>query len=411
MGPKLLFAIHNAYTDNTSGAARSMRTIVEWLTASGFQCEVICTARFDAKPPESIASHLESLEITPAREPLPRRLSKSGAAPLPALSFELAGVPVTMLLTRHNRVESIDRGEFEQMSNLIKHRLKSSSPDMLLTYGAHGVVLEYMRQASQKGIPTVFSIRNYGYEDPRWFTWASHVLTCSPYLSRYYEQTSGISSEGIVSPIDWRDVLSPEESRSFVTFVNPSLAKGAAVFARFADMLGSRRPDIPVLVVQSAADATSLNSIPGIDFSRYPQIMASPPVPHPRDFFELTRILLVPSVFAEPFGRVAAEALINGVPPIVSDRGSLPETVGGAGVVLSIPDWLTPQSTKIPDEQEVEPWFKAVCDLWDDEERYNSLSRKGRQEALRLYSEDALKSIYLEFFHRVLQEGPATASG
>ena len=40
--------------------------------------------------------------------------------------------------------------------------------------------------------------------------------------------------------------------------------------------------------------------------------MAAPPVPTPADYFALTRILLVPSVWEEPFGRVAAEAMING---------------------------------------------------------------------------------------------------
>ena len=55
----------------------------------------------------------------------------------------------------------------------------------------------------------------------------------------------------------------------------------------------------------------SLNAIPGIDFASYPQIMAAPPVPTPADYFALTRILLVPSVWEEPFGRVAAEAMIN----------------------------------------------------------------------------------------------------
>src|SRR4029077_5898603 len=94
-------------------------------------------------------------------------------------------------------------------------------------------------------------------------------------------------------------------------------------------MLGSRRPDIPVLVVQSGRSAGSLNDIPGIDFSKYPHIMAAPPVAKPADYFALTRILLVPSVWEEPFGRVAAEAMINGIPPLVSDRGSLPDVIGG----------------------------------------------------------------------------------
>ena len=112
-----------------------------------------------------------------------------------------------------------------------------------------------------------------------------------------------------------------------MTFVNPTPRKGALLFARLADMLGSRRPDIPILVVQSAAGAGGLNAIHGLDFGRYPHIMAAPATPRPADFFGLTRILLVPSVFREPFGRVAAEALINGIPPLVSDRGALPETV------------------------------------------------------------------------------------
>jgi hypothetical protein len=50
-----------------------------------------------------------------------------------------------------------------------------------------------------------------------------------------------------------------------------------------------------------------LNAIPGIDFSKYPHIMAAPPLARPADFFALTKFLLVPSLFAEPFGRVAAE--------------------------------------------------------------------------------------------------------
>ena len=51
----------------------------------------------------------------------------------------------------------------------------------------------------------------------------------------------------------------------------------------------------------------------------------------PADYFALTRILLVPSVWDEPFGRVAAEAMINAVPPLVANRGSLPHVVGAVG--------------------------------------------------------------------------------
>jgi hypothetical protein len=149
-----------------------------------------------------------------------------------------------------------------------------------------------------------------------------------------------------------------------VTFVNPSPHKGLWVFARLADMLGSRRPDIPVLVIQSGHSGGSLTAIPGLDFSRYPQIMAAPPVPAPADYFALTRILVAPSVWEEPFGRVAAEAMINGIPPLVSDRGSLPSVIGGdyrdggGGRVLPIPEWMTAETMRLPSEQEIEPWYQ-----------------------------------------------------
>jgi hypothetical protein len=93
----------------------------------------------------------------------------------------------------------------------------------------------------------------------------------------------GLVSTPIEPPIDWSPVLAPVESRAFVTFVNPSLHKGLLLFARLADMLGSRRPDIPIMVVQSSHSGGSLNAIPGVDFSRYRQIMAAPPVPTPSD--------------------------------------------------------------------------------------------------------------------------------
>src|SRR6185369_11313740 len=207
------------------------------------------------------------------------------------------------------------------------------------------------------------------------------VFTTSPYLSDLYRRKIGLVSTGIVSPIDWSEVLAPAEARTFVTFVNPSVHKGVGVFARLADMLGSARPDIPILVVQSATSAGILNAIPGIDFAKYPQIMAAPPLPRPADFFALTKILLVPSLFADPFGRVAAEALINGVPPLVSDRGGLPQTVAGAGLVLPVPDRLSGKSLEVPEPEEIRMWFDAVCELWDDPAKYDAASRLARETA------------------------------
>ena len=401
---RILLAIDNAYTDSTSGAAQSMRIIMQWLTEGGHDCRVLATARFDAKPPDSLDAHLAALDVPLRRTPPSKAFIRSVQKPAnvavgrPTVQFTLDGVPVTMLVTRAQPTPPHDRLEAEQFLFLLDDVLQQFQPDVLVTYGAHPAVHEAMRRARRRGVITVFTLRNHGYDDRRFFEHVDHVFTTSSYLSEVYREQIGLRSVGLDSPIEWDDVEAPDDLRRFVTFVNPSLQKGVMLFARLADMLGSRRPDIPVLVVQSAATAGGLNAIAGLDFTKYPQIMAAPATPRPADFFSLTRLLLVPSVFREPFGRVAAEALINGIPPLVSDRGALPQTVRGAGRVLPLPSWMTEKSRTLPSVEDAQPWFDAVCELWDDADSYRSAAARARQAADEWYSEADQRRRYLQYF-------------
>jgi glycosyltransferase involved in cell wall biosynthesis len=400
---RILLAVHNAYTDHTSGAAHSMRILMQWLADGGHDCRVLGTARFDGKPPDDLNAHLSQLGVPLRRNPPAKAFVRSVRKPAnmvvgcPTVDFTLESVPVTMLQTRAKAGSPSERYEAEQFVYVLDEVLDEFQPDLLLTYGAHAVVQEAMRRARSRRITTVFTVRNYGYEDRRYFEHVDHVFTCSPYLSEVYRQRIGLRSEGLESPIEWAEVEAPDDMRRFVTFVNPTAQKGALLFARLADMLGSRRPDIPILVVQSAASAGGLNAIQGLDFGRYPHIMAAPATPRPADFFALTRILLVPSVFHEPFGRIAAEALINGVPPLVSDRGALPETVRGAGRVLPLPAWMTELTTELPTAAEVQPWFDAVCELWDDRRAYAAASALAREIAQRWYDEGVMRQRYADY--------------
>jgi glycosyltransferase involved in cell wall biosynthesis len=319
----------------------------------------------------------------------------------PILEFTIAGVPVTMIVTRHNDPACPDSGECEQYMYALDTLTHDHRPDILLTYGPHPVTQLAMHFARRLGISTVYTLRNYGFEHRGWFTNADAVLTASPYLSAHYARTCGLISTGIPSPVRWEEILANSHERSFLTFVNPAPHKGVSVFARLADWLGARRPDIPVLVVQSAATANVVNSFADIDFSPYPHIKAAPPVPRPADFYALTRVLVMPSLFAEPFGRTAVEAMINGIPPLVSDRGALPETVAGAGRVLALPAWLTASATRLPERAEIEPWFRAVCELWDDAGKYEYEASLAHEIAELRYSESVLQKQYLDYFENL----------
>jgi glycosyltransferase involved in cell wall biosynthesis len=406
---RFLLANNHCISDPIAGVTQSLRTIVEWLADAGHECQVLTTARFESAVTFSIEEHLAQLGVAaPDRTPAAASGHRSKKAPrsgkLPVVRYAVRQVPVTLLLTRHNDERHPDRSEAAQYLELLNQLLAEHAPDVLIAANGHPMIFEAMRDARRRGITTAFAVRGFGYDQPGYFADVNHVFTCSSYLSGVYRDKIGLVSTPLEPPLDWSTVVAPIESRAFVTFVNPAPHKGVFLFARLADMLGSRRPDIPILVVQSGQSGGSLNTIPGIDFSRYPQLMAAPPVQAPRDYFALTRILLVPSIWEEPFGRVAAEALVNGIPPIVSNRGALPDVVegdavnGGGGLVRAIPEWMTPTGTRVPSESEIEPWFDAVCALVDNPAFYESVSTRGRAIADARYSERVARARHVEYF-------------
>jgi len=401
---------NHCISDSTAGVTQSLRTIMEWLADAGHVCHILTTARFESAVTFTIEDHLAKQGVDASRFAPPhgpsRRSGKQRrvAADRPVVNYTVRDVPVTLLLTRHNDESRPDRAEARQYLALLDALLGEFAPDQLIACNGHPMILEAMARARTRGITTAFAIRGFGYYAAQYFEDVDHAFTCSQFLTDLYRDKVGLVSTAIEPPLEWSSVVAPSESRAFVTFVNPSPHKGLWLFARLADMLGSRRPDIPILVVQSGHSGGSLNAIPGIDFSRYPQIMAAPPVPTPADFFALTRILVVPSVWDEPFGRVAAEAMINAIPPLVSNRGSLPHVVGGdfseggGGRVLPIPEWMTFKTTKLPSEQEVEPWYEAVCTLWDDPALYRSVATRAHQIAEERYSERVSRLKHVGYF-------------
>jgi hypothetical protein len=397
---RFLLANNHCISDPTAGVTQSLRTIVEWLRDAGHSCEVLTTARFESAVAFTLEEHLRQQGVA---LPAPGRGAKKRAA-RPVVRYAVRDVPVTLLQTRHNDESRPDRAEMRQYLALFDDLLDRTQPDQLIACNGHPMIFEAMARARARGITTAFAVRGFGYYEPRHFADVDHAFTCSRFLTDVYRDKVGLISTPIEPPIDWSTVVAPAEARAFVTFVHPAPHKGLMLFARLADMLGSRRPDIPILVVQSGRSGGALNAIPGIDFSRYPQIMAAPAVPAPADYFALTRILLVPSAWEEPFGRVAAEAMINSIPAIVSDRGSLPDVVGGdfsaggGGRVLSMPAWLTETSTRLPSEDDVAPWFDAVCALWDDAALYDEVATRAHAIAQERYSEAVSRRKHVDYF-------------
>jgi glycosyltransferase involved in cell wall biosynthesis len=413
---RFLLVNNHCISDPTAGVTQSLRTIMEWLVDAGHACHILTTSRFESPVTFTIEDHLQQQgvalsHLAAADGSSKRSRTKRRVADRPVVHYTVRNVPVTLLLTTHNDESRPDRAETAEFLASFEQILEEFMPDQLIACNGHPMIFESMARARARGITTAFAVRGFGYDEPRYFADVDHVFTCSQFLSDVYRKKVGLISTPIDPPIHWSTVVAPDDSRAFVTFVHPAPHKGLFLFARLADMLGSRRPDIPVLVVQSGRSAGSLNSIPGLDFAKYPQIMAAPPVPQPSDYFALTRILLVPSVWEEPFGRVAAEAMINGVPPVVANRGALPHVLGGdfaaggGGRVLPIPGWMTEKTTRLPSEHEIQPWYEAVCALWDDAALYESIASRAREIAAERYSEDVSRKKHVDYFTSLKPDG------
>ena len=72
--------------------------------------------------------------------------------------------------------------------------------------------------------------------------------------------------------------------------------------------------------------------------------------------------------------------------------------VGAGGVVLPLPAWMTPDTTELPREDEIRPWFVTVCGLWDDPGRYAKASRRARAEAEARFAEPVMRRRYCDYF-------------
>ena len=212
-----------------------------------------------------------------------------------------------------------------------------------------------------------------------------------------------MESTALPLPLEMEDVLAPEREPIFVTMINPSPEKGLMVVARIAEEVCVRRPRVAMLVIESRGSAGKLAGAAlagGFDLRRHENMLTSPAVAQPAAIYAGTRLLLVPSVWEEPAGRVVAEALVNGIPPLVSDRGGLAEVANGGGFVLPIPAEVTPQTQFPVDARMVEPWVETILRLTDDDEFYRQSSARALA-AGNLYRRDLLAARYVEFFRNL----------
>ena len=394
-----MFASAHSIVDFSNGASVATLDVLQGLAAAGFACQAFCTPKLDFQSEVCFEDVVGAM-----REPYQVRPSVCGAERARVLYTRRQAVPITIIRlesTRHTRQRP---EEVQTVLGFFEKFLDTYAPDVMITYGGDPTTIGMIRLAKARQIPVVFMIHNFGYRNARLFPNVDYCVVASEFARRQYRNTVGLDCRTLPYPVDWDRVRVERREPRFVTFVNPCLEKGVYAFARIAGELGRRRPDIPLLVVESRGTRDTLAAC-GIDPDTHGNITFMPHTTDCRRFWSLTKIALMPSLWWENQPLVAIEAMINGIPVIGSDRGGIPETLGKSGFALSLPERLTSASKIVPSAEEVEPWVETIIRLWDDRVLYEEQSVRARDEAQRWHP-DRIRPLYAEFFRNVrLQPG------
>ena len=177
----------------------------------------------------------------------------------------------------------------------------------------------------------------------------------------------GARNVAVIPPAVDAGALRPPRSRRVALLVNPAVHKGLELVLGLA----RTRPDIPFAVTRMFHPreredfphfAESLGDLPNVALR--------PPTADQSELYRDARVVLMPSLRPEGFGRVAAEADVCGIPLIGTRTGGIPEAAGRTALLLD------PAAG-------VAEWERALAAVWDDAAEYARRARSAERPELR----------------------------
>ena len=368
---RILLAHNSLYYPSHGGGDKSNRLLMEALVARGHEVRVV--ARIERFGQEPHQRYLDSL--------VSRGAEFEVAAP--EVRLRLNGVDVrTLTLDSHWRtffsahVTAFDPDVIIASTDDPAHLLLDLA---LRTPRARVVYLVRATIAAPIG-PDSSSVSERRADALRQ---CDGVVGVSEYVARYMTQW-GV--DALHLPIS---LMEPGEypnlgafDNPFVMMANPCAVKGIAIFMELADSLPA---------VQFAAVPTwGTNAVDAAALRMRPNIKILAPVDSIDDLLRHTKVLLVPSLWAEARSRIIVEAMARGVPVIASDVGGIPEAKLGIPYLIpvnpitryksAVDENMAPVAEVPP--QDIGPWRATLTRLLTDREHYEQLSRASRIAAL-----------------------------
>jgi surfactin synthase thioesterase subunit/glycosyltransferase involved in cell wall biosynthesis len=397
---RILLGQNSLYYPAHGGGDKSNRLLMEALAARGHECRVV--ARISAFGAAQEAAYLRSL-------------AERGVAPSSVeggvVAFTRMGVDVHVVTNANLRAE-------------FQARIESFDPEVILvsTDDTAQLLLEAALRAPRARV--IYLARAtlalpFGPDcafpsEAR----TERLRACdaavgvSQYVADYMRKFGGIPAVhvpiSLMEPEPDREGAWPELGRfenEFVTFVNPCAVKGISIFLALADAFPQTRFAAVPTWGTNQQDRAALAARPNV------QLL------HPVDNIDLllrrTRVLLVPSLWAEARSRIILEAMLRAVPVMAANVGGIPEAKMGVPYLLpvrpiekygsNVDEQMVPVA-EVP-EQEIGPWRDALERLLSDREHYAAIAKQSRAAALAYTGE-----LHVGHFEKLLAGGTRRAA-
>ena len=264
----------------------------------------------------------------------------------------------------------------------------------------HAPILPEVRRANSRGfnrpiVATCHYDGNYtmitGNAENGWSEMLMFInnIMESSYKNAIKPWPQSIARTEVIRPIMHRDkiVITEPFAGEYITLINANQNKGVAQFCDIARKMPSRK---------------FLGVIPYYGELRLPPNLPSnikwvPFDDDIRNILKQTRILLVPSYY-ESYGRVAVEAMINGIPVLYSKP--IKTSIYPGGSTEGMCEWIGDAGIAC-DREVIEEWTQAISSL-DDISMYGSRSQLSRDhiDSLDLFTEAKRIVGLLESFSR-----------
>lgn len=367
--PRILWANPFCLLDTSSGASMTVRQMLLQLVAHGYEVQVLGATVFDN--PKGMGRLKEQYPDLNAYQ---HQLIEAVDGPL---THQL------VVSYSHNRNHFTTHEEGLWYSQYL-YLLDSFKPDVVWFYGGQTLDLLIADEARDRGIPVAFYLANGNYKASRWCRDVDLILTDSQATADMYRKEVGYTAKPVGKFINPEKFIAEHHERKRLLFVNPSWQKGASVFVQLAEKLGRERPDIELEVVEARADWPAVlqetTRRMGKPRSALSNVVVTPNTSDMRGPYSWARVVVAPSLWWESSGRMLAEAMLNGIPALITNRGGMPEMIGDAGIAFDFPAacYEEPYQHLLSDE-ELQPLVDTVISFFDDEVLYQDYVERAWQ--------------------------------